>query len=85
MERDKAIRIIESSLDAMDWGAQMREAWETIRAELAVGQKPSTNSDLMQLLREGKDFMSLRNGSDEESRKFTRVIGRINAVLAQQH
>jgi hypothetical protein len=53
--------------------------------KLAEGQKPPTNSDLVQLLSECREFVVLRNGSDEESTKVTRIIGRINAVLAQQH
>jgi hypothetical protein len=46
-------------------------------------ERASTNTAMLQLLSECKPFMALRNGSDEESTKFTSVIGRINAVLAQ--
>lgn len=58
---------------------------ESARQNVKVAEQTPTNSDLVQLLSECKDFMSLRNGSDEESTKFTRVVGRVNAVLAQQH
>ncbi len=46
MEIKKAIRIIDSSLDAMDFGKQLREAWESIRAKIVEVKKPSTNKHM---------------------------------------